>query len=429
MTDQACSMLQRERKALHSVKNLLTKFRGDESYITCGAFDSELDPLIFSTEPVYKNLMTANLQIRTADNSRENTLSGKLLASLPQGNHQQSFSGSVNGHQYTTPENPTEMMGPRPQSAIQGDQITQDQTEVSAIPVMGEAATSALGAVPEHGHAATAVGNNAPRDNMPDTGRTAVGQATTDQTEAIDIDNNSVETQQPPNELLNPAVLESLVGTDVSVHESGETALPSPESLKEKDEVEADVTEHMPAVEEQPEDALQADTSMVDGTSHEENKNESQPPPHRMTTRAQAQAASDNSASTRTRSASPASWVPPVIHPLYQIPVSAQPDRDFGLPAHEAEETRRILVAYVQKQEEVVRGAAKLYNGLLRADRMRQTVFKWCKADGHVGEMSDGEDWYDKEYWGLEEDLRKGHDDEEEDVATQGKKTRKTRGQ
>ena len=58
---------------------------------------------------------------------------------------------------------------------------------------------------------------------------------------------------------------------------------------------------------------------------------------------------------------------------------------------------------------------------------MRKTVFKWCKAEGHVGEMSDGEDWYDKEEWGLDEDLRKGHEDEEEDAPTQGKKTRKTR--
>ena len=55
---------------------------------------------------------------------------------------------------------------------------------------------------------------------------------------------------------------EALVGTDVTVHESGETALPSPESLKERDEVEADVTENMPAVEEEPEDALQADISI-----------------------------------------------------------------------------------------------------------------------------------------------------------------------
>jgi len=41
--------------------------------------------------------------------------------------------------------------------------------------------------------------------------------------------------------------------------------------------------------------------------------------------------------------------------------------------------------------------------------------------------MSDGEDWYDKEEWGLEEDLKKGQDEEEEDAATTAKKTRTRR--
>jgi hypothetical protein len=55
---------------------------------------------------------------------------------------------------------------------------------------------------------------------------------------------------------------------------------------------------------------------------------------------------------------------------------------------------------------------------------------KWAKAEGHVGlnrDMSDGEDWYDKEEWGLEEDLKKGQDEEEEDAATTAKKTRARR--
>jgi hypothetical protein len=41
--------------------------------------------------------------------------------------------------------------------------------------------------------------------------------------------------------------------------------------------------------------------------------------------------------------------------------------------------------------------------------------------------MSDGEDWYDKEEWGLTEDLKKGQDEEEEDTTTTGKKTRNRR--
>jgi hypothetical protein len=100
------------------------------------------------------------------------------------------------------------------------------------------------------------------------------------------------------------------------------------------------------------------------------------------------------------------------------------------LPKHEAEETRRLLQLYIQKQEEVCRGAQRVYDGLLKADRYRHMVMKWAKAEGHVGhnrDMSDGEDWYDKEEWGLEEDLKKGQDEEEEDATTTAKKTRTRR--
>ncbi|KAI1472808.1 RXT2-like protein [Daldinia caldariorum] len=115
------------------------------------------------------------------------------------------------------------------------------------------------------------------------------------------------------------------------------------------------------------------------------------------------------------------------IHPLFLHPRSARPDRDLGIPEAEAEDMRRLLQLYVQKQEEVCRGAKRLYEGLLRADRMRKTVLQWSKYEAHVGsnrDMSDGEDWYDKEEWGLEDDLKKGQDEEEEDTAQPAKKTR-----
>ncbi|MCJ1475599.1 hypothetical protein MMC13_004262 [Lambiella insularis] len=152
-----------------------------------------------------------------------------------------------------------------------------------------------------------------------------------------------------------------------------------------------------------------------------------QAPSHRMTTRAQAQAVSDKTLSSHTRSPSPNAAGSPYIHPLYFIPQSALPDRDFGLPSLEAEETRRMLIMWVQKQEEVVRGVERLYAGLLKADQMRKTLFKWCQSEGHVGEMSDGEDWYDKEEWGLDEDLKKGQLEDEDDTLNQGKKTRARR--
>ncbi|GKT57836.1 LOW QUALITY PROTEIN: RXT2-like protein [Colletotrichum tofieldiae] len=118
------------------------------------------------------------------------------------------------------------------------------------------------------------------------------------------------------------------------------------------------------------------------------------------------------------------------VHPIFRPPPNARPDRDVGLPEAEAEDIRRLLALYVQKQEEVCRGAMKLHEGLLKANRLRKTVLQWSKAEAHSGanrDMSDGEDWYDKEEWGLTEDLKKGQDDEEEDTGTVAKKTRNRR--
>jgi hypothetical protein len=142
---------------------------------------------------------------------------------------------------------------------------------------------------------------------------------------------------------------------------------------------------------------------------------------HRMTTRARAHVAS-----TPSPPGSPSSFVDQ-IHPLFTFATESLPDRDFGLPPNEAEETRMLLMAYIQKQEEVARVTSDLYQGLLQADRMRQDVFKWSKAEAHIGEMSDGEDWCDNEEWGLEHDLIKGRDEEEDDTAATGKKSTRQR--
>lgn len=117
----------------------------------------------------------------------------------------------------------------------------------------------------------------------------------------------------------------------------------------------------------------------------------------------------------------------PFIHPIYLAPQTSRQDRNMGLPDSDADDCRRWLQIYVQKQEEVVRNATKLYEQLLRAERLRNKVLMWSKAEAHCGpnrDMSDGEDWYDKEEWGLSEDLKKGEDEVEEDQAQTQKKTR-----
>lgn len=115
------------------------------------------------------------------------------------------------------------------------------------------------------------------------------------------------------------------------------------------------------------------------------------------------------------------------VHPMFLPPSGAKPDRDVGLPEPEAEDIRRLLALYVQKQEEICRGTRRLCLGFMKADKLRKDVLHWSKAEAHSGpnrDMSDGEDWYDKEEWGLTEDLKKGQDEEEEDTVTTGKKTR-----
>jgi hypothetical protein len=163
------------------------------------------------------------------------------------------------------------------------------------------------------------------------------------------------------------------------------------------------------------EDETEQDAEMQDG---------SPTPPRRMTTRARANANHDTGSPIST--ADTASTLPNP-HPLFLIPEGIRPDANFGLPAAEAEETRRLLWSYIQKQEETVRGFEHMLDSLLRACHMKANVLEWCKAEGHVGEMSDGEDWYDREKWGLGEgeDLKKGTDEDEVETVDERQTTAK----
>ncbi|EGE79648.1 hypothetical protein BDDG_02589 [Blastomyces dermatitidis ATCC 18188] len=146
-------------------------------------------------------------------------------------------------------------------------------------------------------------------------------------------------------------------------------------------------------------------------------------PPRRMTTRARANQAANQpttpTSSDTARSDTPSSSTandPLTMHPIFVLPPTHL-DRTCGLPPTEADEVRRMLWSYIQKQEETVRASQRMYQMLLGAYRKKQLVWEWCKAEGHVGELSDGEDWYDREQWGLGdgEDLRKGADEDEVD--------------
>lgn len=161
------------------------------------------------------------------------------------------------------------------------------------------------------------------------------------------------------------------------------------------------------------------DAEMQDGSSPA--------PPRRMTTRARANPGNpqqDDDFSNRSSSPSGSLSAP---HPLFLVPDSIRPDSNYGLPPNEAEETKRLLWSYIQKQEETVRGFEHMMDSLLRASRMKEDVLEWCKAEGHVGEMSDGEDWYDREKWGLAEgeELKKGADEDEIETVDDSRATGK----
>lgn len=102
----------------------------------------------------------------------------------------------------------------------------------------------------------------------------------------------------------------------------------------------------------------------------------------------------------------------------------------LGLPIDEFMETRRLLMLFIQKQEESVRAYEAVLAKLIKAKRMREKLWEWCRTEGHVGELSDGEDWIDAEAWGLApEDLRKGKDEDDvegqEDTGRKGKRRRR----
>ena len=158
---------------------------------------------------------------------------------------------------------------------------------------------------------------------------------------------------------------------------------------------------------------------------------------HAMTTRARARSPQ----LSRSPSPTPSDSASLEIHPWFLVPPTSLPDPNLGLPEKEAEETRRLLILYTQKQEQVVRNLSTLYTGLAKADRLRRNVLNACRAEGHVRpdgkggavtEMSDGEDWYDVEALGLDRGslknlgggvwgLEKGKD-EVEDVEEEGRR-------
>jgi hypothetical protein len=92
----------------------------------------------------------------------------------------------------------------------------------------------------------------------------------------------------------------------------------------------------------------------------------------------------------------------------------------------------RLLLGASQRQDEVLRGLNQTREMLMKASRLKKTVWEQTRSmEGYRnravlkgmnmgstgeewGELTDGEDWFDGEEWGIEEGLGKGAEEEEE---------------
>ncbi|EXJ77420.1 hypothetical protein A1O3_09646 [Capronia epimyces CBS 606.96] len=151
---------------------------------------------------------------------------------------------------------------------------------------------------------------------------------------------------------------------------------------------------------------------------------------HNTSTAATPPSSPDSTASSIDSSllrADPLFLLPPTLATNQRVPPILS---RLGLPVEEFMETRRLLMLFIQKQEESVRAYEAVLGKLTKAKRMREKLWEWCRTEGHVGELSDGEDWIDAEAWGLApDDLKKGKDEEDvegqEDTGRKGKRRRR----
>ncbi|KAL8942738.1 MAG: hypothetical protein Q9216_001486 [Gyalolechia sp. 2 TL-2023] len=402
MTQETCEMVQRERNTIRGAKQLLTKLRGDEIWIPGSALDSDVDDVIFDTSKVYDEIVRSRPPLKAirkkesqnekiSPTSLDDTTMKITLGERPVSEGPNDEASAAVVAESASISEAHKDPGEIQKKANDIDKVTKDTSSGATAKHDFETQAQATAHSQDASHEAEGMTTRSPITTTDDTKDSQTGDVAPRRNSLADA---HIRDQQRAAEKSGTG---NIGGMKEGIVADGHV-VPSLEG--------------------------QEHSAMVEGEESQALIDEIQPITHRMTTRAQAQAVSDNNTSMRTRSPSVASSYVPSIHPIFLIPQGACPDRDLGLPPDEAEATRRILMSYVQKQEEVCRGVDQLYNGLLKAGRMKKDVFDSCKAEGHVGEMSDGEDWYDKEEWGLEEDLRKGHDEEEDDAGTQHKKTR-----
>lgn len=358
--------LRKERILLWRARNLHRQFLGDSSWMPCGKVETVEDRYIFETRPMHEEseaIVDGLAGGQTFQTREDPALNAEVINQIDEDSQKDSFLS-----------HPQSRMPPNPSGDIDMADIPNDETESAR-----------------------------------DTKRP--------KTEDIDamVEDLPQHTEGGESEALS---------NGVGMHS---TATKSPQNDGHNRETETSNEAKGASLR----GASDEDFDMQNGEEGNENQKSSSPePPRRMTTRAQANATTTHENSTGSQASSSSADTAdniPSAHPLFLVPDNILPDKDFGLPPSEAEDTRRLLWSYIQKQDETVRGFEYMLEALLRACRMKDDVFEWCKTEGHVGELSDGEDWYDKEKWGLGEgeDLKKGADEDEVDNTVEERTTGK----
>ena len=65
------------------------------------------------------------------------------------------------------------------------------------------------------------------------------------------------------------------------------------------------------------------------------------------------------------------------VDPFFEAP-QIKIDRDFGVPREESDQTRQLVQIAQQRSEEFIRCMTSVREGLLRAQRRKRQVYKWC---------------------------------------------------
>lgn len=383
MVQDAQDMLHREERALWRIKQLLVQFRGDDGWAPCGMFETGSDPLLLQSA-LQNSSAAPSLDLEEGRSARE-------AAVWDTTSHAQPLAGGT--------QPPTMASVGQPQKYdVSGNSIATDWSGPT---------------------------NTMPKANLDDGSAMHVETIPQETLSSAREQNAHTENskgdprQQPP--ALDPQQTSPPNGDMIDKKSSMQNGNANTSEDVQMANIAEPGTDGGVKSHEGANGATEGTETMIEDAEVSEDEGGSQA--HRMTTRARAQANPD-AASQTSQQPDADSTLP--IHPFFIAPLETLPFRAQGLVAPLSDDIRMVLSAYAQRQEEVVRQCKTLLAGLQKALHLKQTVWSWCRNEGHVGEMSDGEDWIDMEEWGLDEPLKKGEEVEDEEVAV-GLTTKKTR--